>query len=198
MSGDEVQRMYHERETLTRNLDELKEKINEASKFSYDQEMAVSRAQDRFDQLVTDYTAIGYSIGVIGQPSEGPSLGPGNVDFGVDIKLGGDSVEEIQSSGKVLRQTIWPALQSYGEQFRKEMIDVENGNIALDDQYDRLAQDVEKQKEEETNRQVRLKVINEQAEDAKKVRRLVLDSRLCSFAETRGRVARDESDSRQA
>ncbi|RSH90239.1 kinetochore-associated Ndc80 complex subunit ndc80 [Saitozyma podzolica] len=167
LSPDEVQRMNHERETLSRNLDDLRGKIAEARQFAYDQEMLVTKSMDRFEQLLADYTALGHQIGVIRPLSEGPTLGPGDVDYSVDVDLGLEDLHEVQGQGKNMRQVIWPALQAYGETFRKQMVEMENGNIALDDENDRLGQKVERQKEEAANLEMRLRVVREQAEEAK-------------------------------
>jgi kinetochore protein NDC80 len=169
--------MNHERETLSRNLDDLRGKIAEASQFAYDQEMLVTKSMDRFEQLIADYTALGHQIGVIRPLSEGPSLGPGDVDYAIDLDLGIEDLLEVQSSGRRMRQMIWPALQVYGEGFRKQMVEIENGNIVLDDENDRLGQKVERQKEEVANLEMRLKVVHEQAEEAKNVGGFAFSSR---------------------
>lgn len=163
--------MNHERETLGRQLEELRQKISEASQFAYDQEMAVTKSMDRFEAHISDYTSLGHSIGTIPPVPDGPgpALGPGGVDFTVDLDLGVEDVGEVQSGGRRLRAEIWPALQTYGEQFRSQMVDVENGNIQLDDEIDRLAQRVERQKEEAANLDMKLGVVQDQAEEARVV-----------------------------
>ncbi|ORY22449.1 HEC/Ndc80p family-domain-containing protein [Naematelia encephala] len=167
LSPDEVQRMNNDRETLSRHLDELRGKIAEASQFAYDQEMQVTKSMDRFDQLLQDYTALGHQIGVIAPLSDAPSLGPGGVDYSIDLDLGVEDLNEVQVSGRRMRSTLWPALQVYGEGFRKQALEMDNASIALDDQLDRLAQAVERQKEEVANREMKLKVSHEQAEEAR-------------------------------
>jgi kinetochore protein NDC80 len=161
--------MNHERETLSRQIEDLRLKTAEASQQSYDQEMSVTRSMDRFEQLLADYTALGHQIGTIPPISEGPMLGPDGIDYSVDLDLGVEDVNEVMAAGRRLRSEIWPALQSYGEGFRREMVEIENGNIALDDENDRLGQKVERQKEEAANLDMRLKVVNDQAEHAKTV-----------------------------
>lgn len=161
--------MNYERETLSRQQEDLRSKIAEASQQAYDQEMSVTKSMDRFEQLVADYTALGHQIGTIRPVSEGPMLGPDGVDYSVDVDLGVEDVNEIAVAGRRLRSEIWPALQVYGEGFRKEMVHIQDGNIALDDENDRLGQKVERQKEEAANLNMRLKVVNDQAEHAKTV-----------------------------
>lgn len=171
--------MNHERDTLGRQLDELRQKTAEASQYSYDQELAVTRSMDRFEQLVSDYTALGHSIGTIPPVTEGPAgMGPGDVDFTVDLDLGVEDMGEVQVAGQRLRGTIWPALIRYGDGFRRELEEVENGNIQLDDEVDRLGQKVERQKEEAANLEIKLRVVQDQAEEAKAV------SRCCGAGES--------------
>lgn len=165
--------MNHERESLTRNLDELRTKIAEASQFAYDQEMQVTRSMDRFEQLLQDYTHLGHQIEILSRLSEGPSDGPGGIDYTVDLDLGQEDLNEVIQSGRRMRQIIWPGLQAYGEVSRKQVLDMANKQIALDDKYDRLGQKVGGQKEEVGNLEIRLKVVHEQAEEAKNVSRLV-------------------------
>ncbi len=169
LSPDEVQRMNHERETLTRNLDELRTKTAEASQMAYDNEMQVTKSMDRFEQYLQDYTALGHQIGVIQPLSEGLILGPGNVDYTIELDLGLEDLNEVQAAGRKMRSVIWPALQAYGEGFRKQQLELANSTIALDDKYDRLGQKVERQKDEVGNLEMRLKFVHEQAEDAKNV-----------------------------
>jgi len=171
LSPDEVQRMNHERETLTRNLEELRTKTAETSQMAYDNEMQVTKSMDRFEQFLSDYTALGQQIGVIQPLSEGMILGPGDVDYNVELDLGVEDLNEVQIAGRRMRSVIWPALHAYAEGFRKQSLELGNSTIALDDEYDRLGQTVERQKEEVGNLEVRLKVVHEQAEDAKNVSR---------------------------
>lgn len=173
--------MNHERDTLGRQLEEIRQKILEANNISYDQEIAVSRSMDRFESFVSDYTQLAHSIGTI-QPldfgsasgSASGALGPGGVDYSVDIDLGVDDVADVQSQGRRLRHEIWPALQQYNEGFRREAVELQNQTIQLDDEHDRLAQKVERQKEEVGNLEMKLGVVTDQADDAKDVSVIVL------------------------
>lgn len=170
LSPDEVQRMNHERETLTRNLDELRTKTAEASQMAYDNEMQVTKSMDRFEQQLQDYTALGHQIEVIQPLSEGITMGPGGVDYNIDLDLGLEDLNEVQTSGRRMRSVIWPALHAYGEGFRKQSLELGNQTIGLDDDYDRLGQTVERQKDEVGTLEVKLKFVHEQAEEAKNVR----------------------------
>jgi kinetochore protein NDC80 len=171
MSPDEVQRMNHERETLTRNLDDLRVKISEASSQAYDAEMQLTKSMDRFDVLVSDYTNIAHQIGTIPLLADGPgfALGPDGVDYNVDIDLGVEDVNELISEGKKLRSVIWPGLQAFGEKFRAETMELDNQKIVLEDELDRKMHEVEAMRDEAETRHAKYTMLNDKAEDAKQV-----------------------------
>ncbi|ODO03107.1 hypothetical protein I350_05952 [Cryptococcus amylolentus CBS 6273] len=166
LSPDEVSRMNHERDTLSRNLDELRNKIAEASQVAYDQEMMVTRSMDRFEALLADYNALAHQLGLMSAPSESPSTFTGAADFVIDLDLGAEELEEIKAAGLNMRSSLWQALQTCREMYRQVALEVGNSAIVLEDEYDKLGQGVERQKEEVGNLEVRLKIVHQQADDA--------------------------------
>jgi kinetochore protein NDC80 len=171
LSPDEVNRMNHERETLTRNLDELRNKIAEASQSSYDQELQVTRSMDRFDQLLQDYNALGSQIGTI--PLDRTS-GPGGVEYVLELELGQEDLSELQAVGQRMKLEIRPGLHAFAEGFISQVRDLQDRIIAQDDELDRLGQKVERQKEEMGVQELRLKAVLQNAEEAKAVSRVLL------------------------
>ena len=166
MSPDEVQRMNFERETLTRTLEDMRVKTVEASQFSYDQELQVTKSMDRFEQLYADYTTLAHQIGIIKPGSRDSS---GAVNFTIDVELGGEDMTEVQREARRLREQLRPELQAFGERFRKEELDLANQGIELEDLHDRLVQEVEKQKQQVELLELRVKGHNDSAEEARKV-----------------------------
>ncbi|OXC84438.1 kinetochore protein NDC80 [Cryptococcus neoformans AD1-7a] len=165
LTPDEVQRMNHERDSLTRSLEDLRNKISEASQFAYDQEMVVTKSMDRFEGLLTDYNSLAHQIGLLDSSLDVPSLAA-DVNYNLDIDLGAEELEEMKAVGVRMRSIIWQALQTCRETFRQEALGLGNGTIALEDEFDKLGQSVERQKEEVGNLEVRLKIVHNQAEDA--------------------------------
>jgi kinetochore protein NDC80 len=161
--------MNHEKEQLSRNLDELREKIAEATHQGYDQEMLVTKAMDRFEQLLQDYTTLGHQIGVLSSSFEGIQPGQLETDFIIDVDLGAESLVGIRDSGHQRMLVIRPALQGYCERFRKQARELQDDAIALEDARDRLFQDVERLREDVARREMRFKIVSDQAEEAKSV-----------------------------
>jgi len=162
--------MNHEKEALARNLDELREKIAEATHQGYDQEMLVTKAMDRLEQLLQDYTTLGHQIGIISSSFDSGYSEQQDTDFTIDLDLGAEGLNSLRDRGRQRMQVIRPALQSYCEGFRKEVRDLQDDAIALEDERDRLVQDVERQREDVARREMRFKIVSDQAEDAKNVR----------------------------
>jgi kinetochore protein NDC80 len=164
--------MNHERETLQRQLRDLASKNAEARQSSQDAEMAVTRMMDKFEQHLSDYTAFGYQIGTMIPTSDGPFLGPGGVDFTVDCDVSAEDVNEIQASGKRMREVVRPALSKYDEEIRSQTKVVGEEQAGLDEEIDKLGLAVDKQKGDESNKQLELSKKVSEADAAKTVSRL--------------------------
>ena len=171
MSPDEVQRMNHERETLTRNLDDLRVKITEMSSQAYDAEMQLTKSMDRFDALVGEYMNLAHQIGTIPllQDQLGSTVGPDGIDYAIAFDVGADDVEKLIIEGKKLRSVIWPGLQSFGEKFRAETAEMDNKRIVLEDELDRKSHEVEAMRDEAETRLAKYNMLNDKAEEAKAV-----------------------------
>ena len=166
LSPEEVMRMTNERESLQRQLDEVRIKVAESKQQSYDHEMLVTKAMDRFEQLLQDYTVLGDQISILDSSNPG-QLGPNGIDYSLDLDITAQDPHEVQRAGKRMREVIWPALQTYSEGFRKQALELGNGAIALEDELDQLTQKSERQKEEISNLDAKLKIETAKADDAK-------------------------------
>jgi len=169
LSPDEVTRMNHERETLQRQLREIASKNAEAWQASQEVEMTVTRTMDKFDNLMSEYVSFGHQIGTLTATMDGTFIGPGGVDFTIDCDVSGEDVNEIQASGKKMREVIRPALNKYDEQIRDHTKAVGEEQAGLDEESDKLVLAVEKQKSDASNKELELAKKNSEAEAAKAV-----------------------------
>ncbi|WWC87195.1 uncharacterized protein L201_002081 [Kwoniella dendrophila CBS 6074] len=170
LTPDEVNRMNHERESLNRSLDDLRTKIAEASQSSYDQEMLVTRSMDRFENLLADYTALCHQNGLLqtlpdsmSSSVSSTSTSP-DINYQLEIDLGIEELSELKVFNHQMRVTIWQGLQALREKYRQEDLSLDHDKIALDDNLDRLNQQVERQKMEVGTLEVKLKSLHEQAQ----------------------------------
>ncbi|RXK42235.1 hypothetical protein M231_00593 [Tremella mesenterica] len=169
LSPEEVTRMNDSRESLNRQLEDLRTRISTVMTEAYNHEMQVTRAMDRFEQLLSDYIVQAQQIGLM-RPIDSlglPSAVPTNVDFNLDVDLRLEDLAEIQTAARRMRMEIRPSLYALSESVRKESEQLAHGQIALEDNYDRLAQEVERQREEAKTLEMRLKLVNDQADEAK-------------------------------
>lgn len=161
--------MNHERETLTRQLNDLRAKIHEASQASSEHELMVSRNMDRFHASLGEYSDLGHRIGTIAGAWDGPTEGPGGVDFSIDLDLATDDMNEVQACGKRMREVIRPALGKYDEDIRSQTRALGEEQSKLESEFDKLALVVEKQKGDVGNKELELSKRLEEAESAKAV-----------------------------
>lgn len=171
LSPEEVQRMNHEREALTKQLDDLRKKIKEASDYAFGQELLVTKSMDRFDQHLTDYTSFAHQIGTMTPSSDGLFMGPGGVDYSIDLELGQSDPSEIEASGRKMREIIRPALNKYDEDIRIQTKVVQEEQAGLDRECDVVGMTVEKQKADASNKNLELRKKLNEADVAKAVSR---------------------------
>jgi SMC interacting uncharacterized protein involved in chromosome segregation len=169
LSPDEVTRMNHERETLQRQLRETASKNAEAWQTSQDVEMSVTRTMDRFENLLSEYTTYAHQIGTLSPIADASFVGPGGVDFTIECEVSAEDVNQIQTSGKKMRDVIRPALNKYDEQIRESTRAIGEEQAGLDEESDKLVLAVEKQKSDANNKDLELAKKNSEAEAAKDV-----------------------------
>lgn len=154
--------MNHERETLTKQLDDLRKKVKEASDYAFDQELLVTKSMDRFDQHLSDYTSLAHHIGTMTPSQDGLFLGWGGVDYSIDLELGQSDPSEIEASGRKMREVIRPALNKYDEDIRNETKVFQEEQAGLDRESDVVGMTMEKQKADASNKNLELrKKLNE-------------------------------------
>ncbi|WVQ97786.1 hypothetical protein IAU59_004900 [Kwoniella sp. CBS 9459] len=166
LSPDEVNRMNHDRDTLIRQLDELRIRIAEVSQASYDHELMVTKSMDRFENLHADYSSLAHQVGLLSGSRDESLLHANNVDYHLELDLGGEDLDELRTIGSRMRSVVWQGLQAQREAYRQQALVLSNDAIALEDVYDRLGQQVDRQKEEVGNLEVKLRLAHEQAEAA--------------------------------
>ncbi|OCF76626.1 hypothetical protein I204_02324 [Kwoniella mangroviensis CBS 8886] len=174
LTPDEVLRMNNERETLNRGLDEIRARVAEASQSSYDHEMLVTRAMDRFENLHAEYTSLTHHLSILPLQQDDPIRSAGWIDRDLNLDLGVEDLDKLRSAGIAMRTATWQQLNTYREKCRQEGLGLDHHLIALEDQYDRLGQQVERQTEEVATLEVKLRMVHEQAEMAQIVRTVSL------------------------
>jgi kinetochore protein NDC80 len=174
LSAEEVHRMNVETQTLTESIRDIKSKIQALVAASYEHEIQSAKRSDEIDRLTKAYMELAYKIGLMGQKAKGLE----NVDFDIDIDLGATDLTQVQITGAIMKERIRPALQAYGDRIRSECQQQTNVSISLDDEHDRLASTVDSRKETVKTLEVKFKIANDYADEAKQVRDTVMRSLL--------------------
>ncbi len=170
LSPEEVHRMNVENQTLSDGIRETKGKIQSLVASSYEHEIQSAKRSDEIDRLTKEYMELAYKIGLMGQKSKGLE----NIDFDIDVDMTATDLTKVQITGAIMKERIRPALQAYGDRIRSECQQQTNVSIELDDEHDRLASTVDAKMETVKTLEVKFKIANDYADDAKQVSRLTV------------------------
>lgn len=163
LSPEEVHRMNVENQTLSDGIRETKGKIQSLVASSYEHEIQSAKRSDEIDRLTKEYMELAYKIGLMGQKSKGLE----NIDFDIDVDMTATDLTKVQITGAIMKERIRPALQAYGDRIRSECQQQTNVSIELDDEHDRLASTVDAKMETVKTLEVKFKIANDYADDAK-------------------------------
>ncbi|KZT60464.1 hypothetical protein CALCODRAFT_480748 [Calocera cornea HHB12733] len=160
LSPEEATRMTTERDTLARTLEDLRQRIADASKTVWEREIAVAKRGSAMEDAIQEYMQIVYRVGLF--PDAAPPFD--QIQFGLDVNLTAPPTEMLNAD---IRQTIRPAIFRFGEEKRLQRTRLDDERIVVEDELDRLAQIVENQKEELESRELRLGALLERADEVK-------------------------------
>ena len=122
---------------------------------------------DRYEQLNGDYMSLAHQIGLL--TPNGETLRKDDADYSISAELQSDDVNGIQHEVQRIRETLRPSLQALGSSYRREELDLADRVIEVEDLFDRLGQDVEKQSQNHLHLDLMVKGASEAADGAKKV-----------------------------
>ncbi|KAH7108031.1 HEC/Ndc80p family-domain-containing protein [Auriculariales sp. MPI-PUGE-AT-0066] len=142
ISADEAQRMEREREQLNRQVDELKIKVEQSKRGYEDLEVKWANRGDRLEAAADEFGVMFNSFDI--QPLLSPIHQ--NVDFNLTIDL----AKEPMLHGSDINTQIKPAVQSAGQAARKQRRQVDEEQIQVEHELNRLATRIDQLEEELT------------------------------------------------
>ncbi|KZO97198.1 hypothetical protein CALVIDRAFT_536668 [Calocera viscosa TUFC12733] len=160
LSPEEAARMTTERDTLARTLEDLRQRIADASKTVWEREIAVAKRGSAMEDAIQEYMQVVYRVGLF---PDAPTPFD-QIQFGLDVNLTAPPTEMLNAD---IRQTIRPSIFRFGEEKRLARTRLDDERIVVEDELDRLAQIVENQKEELESRELRLGALLERADEVK-------------------------------
>jgi len=161
--------MNTEHETLSRNLEDLKQKISEAHRSVMSLEVNVTNRAAAAEEALDVYTSLLSSLGLF------PPLPPPwqHVDLTLELNTAGSNPSQLLS-GADIRKVIKPTLSSVAESKRSERATVESERIKIENELDQLIAECENIDEEIGQMEKKVANLNEQADDLREVRLFLL------------------------
>jgi kinetochore protein NDC80 len=164
LSPEEVSRMNTDHDMLTRNLEDLKQKISEAHRAVMALEVNVTHRAEAAEEALDAYTNLLSSLELI-PPLPAPFQ---DVDLRLELNTAASN-PQLLLSGADIRKVIKPSLIAIAESKRSERASLETEQIKVDDELDQLAQEYENADEEIGEVEVKVLAINEQADNLREV-----------------------------
>jgi kinetochore protein NDC80 len=164
LSPEEVIQMNTDHETLSRNLEDLKQKVSETHKTVMSLEVSVTNRAAAAEEALDAYTGLLSSVGLF------PPLSPPLQDVDLTLELNtAASNPAMLLSGADVRKVIKPTLSRVAEGKRAERADVESERIKVDNELDQLTLECENIEEEIGQIEKKVLGLNEQADDMRDV-----------------------------
>lgn len=145
LSPEQVVKMTSDRSSLSESIRELIAELGQRKKQVGEQEIAVTRRMDDIDSLVQSYAHARAVIGHIAPTTEG-GLTPEDIDFDIHVNMASSDLTAVNLVGTRIKESIRPALNSFGTSLRSEWHTLSTTRIELDDSLDRLASELEQRR----------------------------------------------------
>ena len=165
LSPEEVIQMNAEHEALSRNLEDLKQKISETQRSVMSLEVNVANRVAAAEEALDAYNSLLSSVGLF------PPLPPPLEDVDLTLELNPAAANPAQLLvGADIRKVIKPTLSRIAESKRLQRAEVESERIKIDNELDQLVALCENLEEDINQTEKKVATINEQAEDLREVR----------------------------
>ncbi|KAF8162993.1 HEC/Ndc80p family-domain-containing protein [Crassisporium funariophilum] len=189
LTPEEVIRMNTDRETLTRNLEDLKQKIGETHKAVMTLEVNVTNRAAAAEEALDAYTNLLSSLELF-PPLPEPWQ---DVDLTLELNSASSNAQQLLA-GSDIRKIIKPTLSSVAETKRLERAALESERIKVDNELDQLTTECENLDYEIAEVEKKVVNLNEHADD---LRDAAQQEALVASAEA-ARLERDLAHARTA
>lgn len=160
LTPEEVNKMNTDHETLSRNLQELKQKIADTQKTIMNLEVSVTNRVAAAEEALDLYTNLLSSLELFPPLSEPWE----DVDLTLELNSGVSNPQHMLV-GNDIRKVIKPTLNAIAESKRSERSSVENERIKVDNELDQLTLECENVEEDVAEIEKKVVALNDQADD---------------------------------
>ncbi len=156
--------MNTDRETLQRNLEDLRQKIDESKKVVHTLEVTVANRITTVEEALDSYTGMLTTLGLYPTPPEPWQ----DADLSLELNSGFANPQQLLS-GSDIRKVIRPTLSSVAEHKRQERAVVDNESVKVNNELDQLTTDCKNLDYEIGEIEKKVTQLNEQADDLRDV-----------------------------
>lgn len=160
LSPEEVIRMNTDRETLTRNLEDLKQKIAETHKAVLSLEINVTNRAAAVEEALDTYTNLLSGLGLYPTPPEPWQ----DIDLSLELNTASSNPQQLLF-GLDIRKVIRPTLGSVAEAKRLERAAFENESVKVNNELDQFTTECKNLDYELCELEKKATNLNEQADD---------------------------------
>lgn len=164
LTPEEVLQMTSEHEQLSRNIEDLKQKISESYRTVNTLEVNVTNRAAAAEEALDAYTNLLSSLDLF--PPLPPPLQ--DIDLTLELNTAASNISQLLL-GADIRKVIKPTLNGIAESKRSERATVESERIKIDNELDQMTQECENMDEETVEVERKIATLNEQADDLRDV-----------------------------
>lgn len=165
LTPEEIIKMNTDHETLSRNLEDLRQKISETHRTIMSLEVTVTNRAAAAEEALDGYTNLLSSLELF-PPLPSPWQ---DVDLTLELNPAATNLQQLLT-GADIRKVIKPTLIAIAEAKRSERASLETDRIRLDNELDQLTLECENVEEEIVELEKKVASLNEQADDLRDVR----------------------------
>lgn len=176
LTPEEVAKMNSDHEQLSKNLEELRQRIADTHRHVMNLEVSVSNKTSATEEVLEKYTSLLVSLELY------PTLPPPrqNINLALELNPAASAPQDLLQ-GADIRKVIKPTLSATAEDKRVERADLESERIKVEDELDQVVQECENLEEEIMELEKKVVGVNDQAEELRDVSLLLAASLRFSF-----------------
>ncbi|PPQ65102.1 hypothetical protein CVT24_003063 [Panaeolus cyanescens] len=160
LTPEEVMRMNTDRETLTRNLEDLKQKIAESHRHVMNLEVNVTNRAAAAEEALDTYTNMLSDLELFPSPPEPWQ----DIDLTLELNTAASNPQQLLT-GSDIRKIIKPTLGNVAESKRVERAAVESERIKIDNDLDQITTECENLDDEIAEVQKKATHLNDEADN---------------------------------
>jgi kinetochore protein NDC80 len=164
LTPDEVIKMNTDRETLQRNLEDLRQKMDESKKVVLNLEVTLANRVTTVEEALDTYTGMLTTLGLYPTPPEPWQ----DVDLTLELNSASSNPQQLLI-GADIRKVIRTTLSSVAESKRQDRATVESESVKVNNELDQLTIECKNLDYDMSEIEKRVAQVNEQADDLRDV-----------------------------